>query len=210
MNLFVLVNVSFIVSINPVWYLNHQHNAWDWCVTLRTHSCWQALGIWTTTLLSWHDTIPRTVRIFDYSMCDEHVKTHSNDDLYRKEVYCSWFQPKNGSIDDQFPAMQINGKYWLLSLRIQKVIFRHIRLRTGFINRERIPNGRIKLRIPTPLLSEKKRTATRFTVCICACTIVLYWLYMSCVRILITVITEWVRLWEHVVIDQIPVQVHRV
>ncbi len=84
--------------------------------------------------------------------------------LERKESYCSWFQPKGGSVEDQFPAMRIKKKYYQLSLRVQKAIFRHIRLRKGFVNIEHVPDGRAKLRIPKPLLLEKRRTATRFMV----------------------------------------------
>ncbi len=86
--------------------------------------------------------------------------------LERKENYCSWFQPINGTVDDQFPAMRIKSKYYLLSLRVQKAVFRHVRLRRGFVNREYVPDGRVKLRIPQPLLLEKRRTAKRFMVCL--------------------------------------------
>eukprot|EP00960_Hanusia_phi_P002682 79012-Hanusia_phi.AAC.1 len=43
-------------------------------------------------------------------------------------------------------------------------MFRHVRLTRNFRNMERLSDGRVKLRIPTQLLLEKKRTATRFTV----------------------------------------------
>ena len=84
--------------------------------------------------------------------------------LERKETYCSWFQPIGGDVDDQFPAMEIRQRYYQLSLRVQKAIFRHVRLRKGFVNREHVPDGRAKLRIPKPLLVEKLRTAHRFMV----------------------------------------------
>lgn len=89
--------------------------------------------------------------------------------LERRENYCSWFQPIGGTVDDQFPAMRIKSKYYLLSLRVQKAIFRHVRLRRGFVNREYVPDGRVKLRIPQPLLLEKRRTAKRFMVSVQAC-----------------------------------------
>ena len=84
--------------------------------------------------------------------------------LERRETYCSWFQPINGTVDDQFPAMKIKSKYYLLSVRVEKAIFRHVRLKRGFVNRECVADGRLKLRIPRPLLIEKRRTARRFTV----------------------------------------------
>lgn len=84
--------------------------------------------------------------------------------LVRRECYCSWFQPKGGSVWDQFPAIKIQGRYYTLSLRVQKAMFRHVRLTRNFNNIERLPDGELKLRIPMQLLQEKKRTATRFTV----------------------------------------------
>ncbi|EKX35026.1 hypothetical protein GUITHDRAFT_118775 [Guillardia theta CCMP2712] len=84
--------------------------------------------------------------------------------LVRRECYCSWFQPVDGGVKDQFPAIRIGDLYYTLSLRIQKAMFRHVRLTKDFKNLERLPDGQVKLRIPTQLLVEKKRTATRFTV----------------------------------------------
>jgi len=84
--------------------------------------------------------------------------------LVRRECYCSWFQPVGGGVKDQFPAIRIGELYYTLSLRIQKAMFRHVRLTKDFKNLERLPDGQVKLRIPTQLLVEKKRTATRFTV----------------------------------------------
>ena len=86
--------------------------------------------------------------------------------LVRRECYCSWFQPMGGNVWDQFPAIKIKDKYYTLSLRVQKAMFRHVRLTRDFNNIERLPDGELKLRIPMQLLQEKRRTATRFTVCI--------------------------------------------
>ena len=86
--------------------------------------------------------------------------------LVRRECYCSWFQPMGGNVWDQFPAIKIKDKYYTLSLRVQKAMFRHVRLTRDFNNIERLPDGALKLRIPMQLLQEKRRTATRFTVCI--------------------------------------------
>jgi hypothetical protein len=84
--------------------------------------------------------------------------------LERQEMYCSWFQPFNKPVEFQFPAIKISAHYYAMSLRMQKAVFRHIRLHPGFVNAERTPSGRHKLRIPQSLLLEKQRTACRFTV----------------------------------------------
>lgn len=89
--------------------------------------------------------------------------------LVRRECYCSWFQPLEGTVFDQFPAIHINGKYFTLSLRVQKAMFRHVRLTKNFNNVEMLPDGNLKLRIPTQLLMEKRRTASRFNVCSVSC-----------------------------------------
>ena len=41
---------------------------------------------------------------------------------------------------------------------------RNVRLRKGFVNRERAPFGGYKLRIPSLLFMEKMRTQSRFNV----------------------------------------------
>jgi hypothetical protein len=84
--------------------------------------------------------------------------------LEKKEIYCTWFQPSHGDVDDQFPLLKIQEQYYNIPLRIQKHIFRHIRLSSSFVNREVTPNGLVKLRIPRALLLEKQRTARRFMV----------------------------------------------
>jgi len=84
--------------------------------------------------------------------------------LEKKEVYCSWFQENNGGVESQFPALRVDNKYFSMPLRIQKSIFRHMRLHATFVNRERTATGVEKLRIPTTLLREKLRTARRFMV----------------------------------------------
>jgi hypothetical protein len=84
--------------------------------------------------------------------------------LEKKEVYCSWFQLKGGTVEDQVPALRVSNKYYTMPLRIQKSIFRHMRLHATFVNRERTATGVEKLRIPITLLREKMRTARRFMV----------------------------------------------
>jgi hypothetical protein len=84
--------------------------------------------------------------------------------LEKKEVYCSWFQAAEGDVESQFPALRVQDKYYSMPLRIQKSIFRHMRLHAAFVNRESTATGVEKLRIPTTLLREKLRTARRFMV----------------------------------------------
>lgn len=69
-----------------------------------------------------------------------------------------------GSVDDQIPVVRVNGAYFRLSLRMMKSVWRHIRLKKGFVNREAAPYGGVKLRIPHLLYQEKKRTQARFNV----------------------------------------------
>ena len=98
---------------------------------------------------------------FERSPCCKDMIQH----LVRRECYCSWFQPVGKGVSDQFPAIRVGERYFTLSLRIQKAMFRHVRLTKNFVNVERLPDGQLKLKIPTQLLLEKKRTATRFMVC---------------------------------------------
>jgi len=97
---------------------------------------------------------------FERSPCCKDMIQH----LVRRECYCSWFQPAGKGVSDQFPAIRVGERYFTLSLRIQKAMFRHVRLTKNFVNVERLPDGQLKLKIPTQLLLEKKRTATRFMV----------------------------------------------
>jgi hypothetical protein len=113
--------------------------------------------------------------------------------LEKKEVYCSWFQLNGGGTDTQFPALRCGSVYYSMPLRIQKSIFRHMRLSASFINLELTANGVEKLRIPTTLLKEKCRTARRFMVtlpappllelvAVCACPVcTLVGLRVSCI-----------------------------
>lgn len=78
------------------------------------------------------------------------------------ESLVTWLQPKGGTVEDQIPAINVNGKYRTLSLRMQKSIWKHVRLRQGFVNLENLSQGGYKLKIPTMLLCEKERTRNRF------------------------------------------------
>ena len=83
--------------------------------------------------------------------------------LERNEKIVSWLRPMQGSVKDEIPAIFYQNQFYSLSLRMQKAIYRHIRLRKGFKNVEMM-DGVKKLRIPEVLLREKIRTQSRFEV----------------------------------------------
>ena len=87
--------------------------------------------------------------------------------LEKQEQHVFWLQPKNGKLDEQFPCVQVNDKMYLLSLKMEKLIFRHILLSRGFKNVEVIQDGLKKLRMPLRLYTEKKRSSLRFWVRAC-------------------------------------------
>lgn len=84
--------------------------------------------------------------------------------LERNEAFISWLQPAPGTVEDQFPAIKIGTEFYTISLRMMKAVWRHVRLKKGFVNREMVPHVGFKLRIPALLLSEKIRTQQRFNV----------------------------------------------
>ena len=83
--------------------------------------------------------------------------------LERNTKIVTWVMAKGGTVKDQIPCILYNSKYYSLSLRMQKAIYRHIRLKKGFQNEEQM-DGMSKLRIPDVLLKEKMRTQSRFDV----------------------------------------------
>jgi hypothetical protein len=85
--------------------------------------------------------------------------------LERNAKIVTWLMPKEsgGEPHEQVPCIMYKGKYFSLSLRMQKAIYRHVRLKKGFKNEETV-NGFQKLRIPDLLLKEKIRTQSRFDV----------------------------------------------
>jgi hypothetical protein len=83
--------------------------------------------------------------------------------LERNTKVVTWLMPTGGSVKDQIPCILYKNKYYSLSLRMQKAIYRHIRLKKGFKNEEMV-DGMSKLRIPDILLKEKMRTQSRFDV----------------------------------------------
>ena len=100
--------------------------------------------------------------------------------LERNEALVTWVQPVGGGVTDQFPTMRIRDEYYTLSLRMMKSIWKHIKLKKNFVNRETIPHVGVKLRIPEVLLVEKMRTQQRFNVSTyCARAVVCVVLYIN-------------------------------
>jgi hypothetical protein len=78
--------------------------------------------------------------------------------LERNESLVTWLQPCKGEIKDQFPVIKMGSRYYTLSLRQMKVtlfafgtfrmnscarpqaLWKHVRLKKNFINRETIPH----------------------------------------------------------------------
>ena len=83
--------------------------------------------------------------------------------LEKNEKIVTWLRPAGGTVTEHVPAILYKEKYYSLSLRMQKAIYRHIRLKKGFRNEE-VMDGIPKLRIPDVLLKEKIRTQSRFDV----------------------------------------------
>lgn len=91
--------------------------------------------------------------------------------MEKNETYIFWLQPKNGDVKSQLACIKINDIFYNLNLKMEKVIFRHIRLTKNFVNEEKLEDGTPKLRIPHRLLKEKLRTALRAQqVCTCCIT----------------------------------------
>ena len=68
------------------------------------------------------------------------------------------------TIAEQVPALNFEGHFYALSLRMMKCIWRHTRLRKGFRNLECGHFGMYKLRVPRQLMQEKIRGHPRANV----------------------------------------------
>ncbi len=81
--------------------------------------------------------------------------------MERNENYVYWMQPKGGSMDEQQACICVNGTYYALNNKLEKAIFRNVRLTRDFKNFERLVDGTRKLVIPERLFQEKLRTSNR-------------------------------------------------
>lgn len=85
--------------------------------------------------------------------------------LEQNESVVTWIAPKGSTcISQQIPVIRIKKRYYSVSLRMMKAIWRHVRLSSDFKNVEVSKDGRLRLKIPVKLYSEKKRTQHRFNV----------------------------------------------
>lgn len=84
--------------------------------------------------------------------------------MERNESYIYWLQPHNSGVLAQIPAICINGKFYHPNLKLEKAIFRHVRLSRDFENQELLEDGTAKLRIPARLMQEKLKSSIRFQV----------------------------------------------
>lgn len=84
--------------------------------------------------------------------------------LEKNESIISWLQPVDGGVLEQIPCIQSHDILFPLSLRMQKAVWRHVRLKKDYVNIEPMSQGGFKLKIPHLLLKEKVRTQARFNV----------------------------------------------
>ena len=81
--------------------------------------------------------------------------------MERNESYVYWLQPKHGLMEQQEACICVNGQYYLLNGKLEKAIFRNVRLTRDFENFEKMIDGTCKLVIPRRLMLEKLRTSKR-------------------------------------------------
>jgi hypothetical protein len=87
--------------------------------------------------------------------------------MERNENYVYWMQLKGGSTDEQQACIRVNGTYYALNNKLEKAIFRNVRLTRDFKNFERLVDGTRKLVIPQRLFQEKLRTSNRVRTRVC-------------------------------------------
>ena len=100
--------------------------------------------------------------------------------MERNDAYIFWLQPETGGVDQQEACIHVNGRYYTLNGKLEKAIFRNVRLTRDFRNYEHLVDGTKKLVIPKRLMNEKLRTSKRVSlhgcvcvyVCMCVCVYV--------------------------------------
>ena len=99
---------------------------------------------------------------------ERHKKSTKVDDLLphfeRNENYVYWLQPSGGNVEEQEACICIDGTFYTLNSKLEKAIFRNVRLTRNFKNYERLVDGRIKLVIPRRLFQEKLKTSKRVSM----------------------------------------------
>jgi hypothetical protein len=95
----------------------------------------------------------------------DRISVHTLIELMQKnDRYVFWLQRKNSTFETQIPAVNVNDHFYHPSFKLEKAIFRHIRLTRNFQNYELMEDGTKKLRIPLRLWLEKQRTSNKFLV----------------------------------------------
>ena len=61
--------------------------------------------------------------------------------IERNEGAVYWLQPKGGTVDQQEACICVNGKFYALSCKFEKAIFRSVRLTRDFQNYECLVDG---------------------------------------------------------------------
>lgn len=99
---------------------------------------------------------------YDEKPCQRNMLEH----LEKNEAVVTWLQPKQFRHvpQKQVPCIRFRDKYYSISLRMMKAIWRHVRLVKGFVNMDVAKDGSQRLRIPMALYHEKQRTQYRFNV----------------------------------------------
>lgn len=84
--------------------------------------------------------------------------------MQKNDEFVYWLEPLGAGYTKQIPVVNVNGQFLQPSVKLEKAIFRHIRLTRNFQNYELMEDGNKKLRIPIRLWREKQRTSTKFSV----------------------------------------------
>jgi hypothetical protein len=138
--------------------------------TARRHFVWVARGIFLPNVARAWPSAMRQLNVADYVMVKagsvyttpQPVEVHHLlEKMERNESYIYWLQPKHGGLESQFASINVNGRFFHLNSKLEKAIFRNVRLTKNFQNFEVLADGTKKLRIPARLLREKIRTSVR-------------------------------------------------
>lgn len=82
-------------------------------------------------------------------------------EVQRSENHVFWLQVPDTPMREQIATIKINGLFYRMTQRLEKAVFRNVRLTKDFINVEVLEDGTRKLRIPTRLLEAKKKSSIR-------------------------------------------------
>jgi hypothetical protein len=75
--------------------------------------------------------------------------------MERNEIYVYWMQLKGGSTDEQQACICVNGMYYALNNKLEKAIFRNVRLTRDFKKLRASRRWHAQARDPTETLSGK-------------------------------------------------------